>query len=79
MVRSFDGMDWGSASYPLDGVDVANRTVSLGPGGWQVGDSNGIGKYYIEGIKEELDAPWEWAVDPDTHTLFYFPNQVLRG
>ena len=49
--------------YPLAGIDIANKTVHLGPGGWQVGDARGVGGYYIEGIVEELDAPWGKALD----------------
>lgn len=75
VVRSFDGMDWGSASYPLAGIN--GTTVTLGPGGWQVGDSNGVKNFYIEGIVEEVDAPFEWAVDFDTRTIYYFPNQTM--
>ena len=59
-------------------MDPSNRTVALGDGGWQIGDSNGLLPYnplYVDGVLEELDSAMEWHVDPIERVIRFHPNQ----
>ncbi len=48
-------------------IDIADseRHAKVTPGNW----------FWIEGVKEELDAPNEWYFDRDQSRLFYLPEQ----
>jgi hypothetical protein len=79
VVRAISPIGWGSATFPIEAMDQDKRTITLGGGGWQIGDSAPFKgtPFYVEGIKEELDAPWEWVVDAEAGLLYFFPNQTM--
>jgi hypothetical protein len=77
VVRFLGDPDWGTHTYPLAKMDQTAGTIELGAGGWQFADIGAVksgGTFYVEGILEEVDASWEWAVDPATRTLHFVPN-----
>ena len=41
-MHQFYRQGWGTQSYRIAGVNHADRKVSLGDGGWQIGDSGGL-------------------------------------
>lgn len=85
VVHMFHNGMWGGWQYRLTGRDDGNKTLSLGYGGYQEARGAyiaGNNHYYVENIREELDAPGEWFLDSaaceaglDTvGTLYYYPN-----
>ena len=55
---------------------VEPQTIELDPWGGQQearGNSNGA-EWYVENIREELDAPREWFADFKANKLYYHPN-----
>ena len=80
VVRFLGQPDWGSHTYPLAKMDQSAGTIQLGAGGWQFADIAAVkagNTFYVEGILEECDSSWEWAVDADSRTLHFFPNQTM--
>ncbi|NOZ23905.1 MAG: right-handed parallel beta-helix repeat-containing protein [Planctomycetes bacterium] len=55
---------------PIKSIDPANRVVEASKGVYVLVNGN---PFYLCGILEELDAPGEWCVDPDTKTLYFWP------
>jgi hypothetical protein len=82
VVRFLGQPDWGSHTYPIRAMDAAKSTIQLGAGGWQFADIAAVkhgNRFYVEGIVEEVDASWEWAVQFDKRELHFFPNQTGSG
>jgi hypothetical protein len=80
VVRFLGQPIWGSHTYPLKAMNQTAGSIELGAGGWQfadIGAVKGGNDFYVEGILEEVDYPWEWAVDPQSRELHFFPNQTL--
>ncbi|WP_448698763.1 PDZ domain-containing protein [Mucilaginibacter sp. AW1-3] len=81
---------WGDFSYRITGKSADGQLES--EGGWQnnrppknaaykfVGDIPGVHKKYrfVENIFEELDAPGEWYLNTQTHTLYFYPPKGLN-
>ena len=55
---------------PIKSIDTAKRVLEAAQGVSELRKGN---PYYVCGLLEELDAPGEWAVDPDTKTLYFWP------
>ena len=68
---------WGDFTWRITGKDTNNQ-VKL-EGGWQ--NNRGAAAHpqirIVENIFEELDAPGEWFLNPNTHTLFFYPPSGL--
>ena len=65
---------------PLLSMDQDKGTIQLGSGGWQFADIGAVksgNNFYVEGILEEVDSSFEWAIDYETRSLHYFPNQTM--
>jgi|EP01043_Picozoa_sp_COSAG02_P014014 hypothetical protein len=80
VVRFLGQPIWGSHTYPLKAMNQTAGTIELGAGGWQfadIGAVKGGNDFYVEGILEEVDYPTEWAVDPQSRELHFFPNQTM--
>jgi hypothetical protein len=64
---------WGDFHYVITGKEP-NGAVKL-DGGWQ--NNRRLGMHdeirYVDNILEELDAPGEWFLDSQAHTLYFFP------
>ena len=70
-VPIFAGYDWAFSTAPLADYDPDQRRITLGADTWgplRIGD-----RYVIQGLREELDAPGEWYLDPRTDTLYVWP------
>jgi hypothetical protein len=68
---------WGDFTWRITGKDTNNQ-VKL-EGGWQ--NNRGAAAHpqlrFVENIFEELDAPGEWFLNSQTHTLYYYPPAGL--
>lgn len=73
----FPWHNWMNISVPMASYDAASRTITLTrdakthegyPGGIRPGD-----RYFVRNLPEELDAPGEWYLDRQTHTLYFWP------
>lgn len=55
---------------------ILERGSGAGTGGFQEGHGGGIEAqpFFIEGVREALDAKGEWWVDKATRTLYILPN-----
>ena len=69
---------WGGWAYQVESQhpDSSNGALAFSHGGYQEARGSGIksNNYFVENIKEELDAPGEWFHDPVTRELFFWPN-----
>ena len=68
---------WGDFTWRITGKDTNNQ-VKL-EGGWQ--NNRGAAAHpqlrFVENIFEELDAPGEWFLNSQTHTLYFYPPAGL--
>lgn len=68
---------WGDFTWRITGKDTPGG-VRL-EGGWQ--NNRGAAAHaqirFVEGIFEELDAPGEWFLNAQTHTLYFYPPAGL--
>ena len=71
---------WGHSSWGIlifDGVVRSNGTLTWQRGGWHInthefpyGDkARGGGRFFVEAVREELDAAYEWFLDVDARTV----------
>jgi hypothetical protein len=68
---------WGNWVWQVAGVNASATTLKFGRGGWQEAHGGGIREgqpFFVEGVREALDAEGEWWVDADTRTLYILPN-----
>lgn len=66
----FPAWGWVSAIAPIVRIDYESRRVHLPPDGYT--DEIRLGnRYFIENVREALDAPDEWYLDRQTGTLYY--------
>jgi hypothetical protein len=62
---------------PLAKADAENRVIEAGRGVYALEPND---SYYVCNLLEELDAPGEWYVDPDTPTLYFQPpDAAFKG
>ena len=68
---------WGDFTWRITGKD-ANGEV-LKEGGWQNNRGGAVHNSirFVENIFEELDAPGEWFLNHQTHTLYFYPPAGL--
>lgn len=73
---------WANWWFEVDRVnltDARKPVIEFRRGGWQhaqgAGMKNGTA-FFIENIKEELDAPGEWYHERASQQLFYMPNST---
>jgi hypothetical protein len=68
---------WGDFTWRFTGKD-ANGTLTK-EGDWQNNRGGGINEdiQFVENIFEELDAPGEWFLNDQTHTLYFYPPAGL--
>ena len=66
---------WGGFTWRITGKD-ANGDVTK-EGGWQNNRGGGVHEKirFVENIFEELDAPGEWFLNEQTHTLYFYPPE----
>ena len=69
-IRFHDALNYETQYCPVKAIDRESRVVEASKGVYRLGVGN---PFYLCGILEELDAPGEWCVDPDTQTLYFQP------
>ena len=71
-----DSLNYETQFCPVKAVDRENRVVEAQQGVYVLSLGN---PFCLCGLPEELDAPGEWCVDPDSKTLYFWPPQPLAG
>ncbi|MBK9989259.1 MAG: PDZ domain-containing protein [Verrucomicrobia bacterium] len=68
---------WGDFTWRITGKD-AKGELRL-EGGWQNNRASAAHEKirFVENVFEELDAPGEWFLDAQTHTLYFYPPARL--
>jgi hypothetical protein len=68
---------WGDFTWRINGKDT-NGVVTM-EGGWQNNRGGAMHRSirFVENIFEELDAPGEWFLNNQTHTLYFYPPASL--
>jgi hypothetical protein len=75
ILHAFHGAYWGNWIWRVASVNASSGEVAFGEGGWQEARGDGAGDYFfVENVREELDAPGEFFVDAASRTLFYCAN-----
>ncbi|MFH1265857.1 MAG: right-handed parallel beta-helix repeat-containing protein [Planctomycetota bacterium] len=65
---------WETSRLRIAGVDESQRLVTFtGPSCWPFENWEKKQRYYVENVREALDAPGEWYLDRSTGTLYYYP------
>ncbi len=67
-----DSLNYETQFCPVKAVDRENRVVEAQQGVYVLSLGN---PFYLCGLPEELDAPGEWCVDPDSKTLYFWPPE----
>ena len=73
----FARYNWWNDIVRIAGRDRATRTITLA-GNCSYPPRAGD-RYYVENLREELDAPGEWYLDRQTWTLYFWPPEPLAG
>jgi hypothetical protein len=76
-IHAMQALEWGDLHYLITGKDANGEITYVG--GWQNNRRMGMHpeQRYVENIFEELDAPDEWFLNKNAHTLYYFPPAGL--
>ncbi len=71
----FPAWGWVNSIEPVEILDLAKGVGTLA--GREASQELRVGnRYYLENIAEELDAPDEWYLDPETGVLRYWPSDT---
>lgn len=82
IVHAFHRAHWGDWAFAVDAVDATNQKITWDRGGFQEARGScgdGGHEWYIEGVKELLDAPNEWYFDDSAKTLYYYFNETSKA
>lgn len=74
-VSIFPRLNWWHYILTVESFDAATRTLNLGPGCFyeiRPGD-----RYFVRGIKEDLDSPGEWYYDRQAKVLYFWPAEAI--
>ena len=68
---------WGDFTWRITGKDGQGGVTM--EGGWQNNRTGAVHEKirFVENVFEELDAPGEWFLDGETHTLYFYPPSGL--
>jgi hypothetical protein len=67
---------WTTSRHRIAALDLDKRLVRLAnPSTWPMGWWEKNQRYYVEGIREALDAPGEWYLDRQKGEVLYWPRQ----
>ena len=73
----FPRWNWWNNILRIASVDPATRTIRLaGNASYAIRPGD---RYYVQNLREELDAPGEWYLDRRTETLYFWPPAPLEG
>ena len=80
IVHIFHPDYWGNWLFELESFNATAKSFAFGAGGFQEAHG-GLGKsfdrknpFFVEGVREALNAKGEWWVDKSTSTLYILPN-----
>lgn len=78
-VHCFIAWGWVNAIIPIAKIDTSQRRIDFaGTGASQ--DTRAGNRYFIENVREALDAPGEWFLDKARREVLYIPdNPDFRG
>ncbi len=66
---------WTTSRHRIRSLDPKERLVEFtAPSGWPMGYWENNQRYYVENVREGLDAPGEFYLDPNTGELTYYPR-----
>ena len=73
----FPSFEWWNDFVPITSVDPVQRTITLSKNcSYRISAGD---RYYVMGLREELDAPGEWWLDEKSSTLWFWPPRPLAG
>ena len=66
---------WSASRHRIESLDAEKKLVEFtAPSCWPMGYWEKNQRYYIEFVREGLDAPGEWYLDRNTGLLSYYPR-----
>jgi len=66
---------WTTSRHRIKSLDTKDRLVEFtAPSGWPMGTWEKNQRYYVENVREGLDAPGEFYLDPNSGALTYYPR-----
>lgn len=69
---------WTASVHWIASLDEENHVVRFtSPSGWPMGWWESQQRYHLENLREALDAPGEWYLDPKTGILTWWPPQGI--
>ena len=73
----FPSFEWWNDFRVIESVDPAQRTITLTKDcSYRISPDD---RYYVMGLREELDAPGEWWLDEKESVLWFWPPKPLEG
>ena len=67
-----DSLNYETQFCPVKSIDRQSRVVEAERGIYVLGIGN---PFYLCGLLEELDAPGEWCIDPQSKALYFWPPE----
>lgn len=75
VVHVFPGWGWVNAIIGIDRIDYADSKIIFAGGAGQ--DVRIGNRYFVENVREALDAPGEWYLDTKSGKLLYIPEKPM--
>ena len=81
-IHIFQGNHWGNLIWKIKSIDYDRNLIWFGEGGDQIGakwaehpaNLDRRSGYFVENVREELDAPHEWYFNQESGILYYVPE-----
>jgi hypothetical protein len=67
---------WGTLQFEIAGLSRERNALKLGRGGYQIARDSPLSRtsrFFVENVREELDAPGEWYLDKTQGVLYCIP------
>ena len=76
VVHMIQSGGWGGWMWSISNIDYDKKEILFSKGGFQEARGGHIknNQFYVENIKEELDAPSEWFYDTTDGALYFLPG-----
>lgn len=76
-VNIFPSFEWWNNFIPIESVDAERGAVTLAQNAsYRISPGD---RYYVMGLREELDAPGEWWLDEEESVVWFWPPRPLEG
>ena len=75
-VHIWSWLNWNRSILPIAQIDLEGHVITLGkPASYKLIEGN---RFFVENVREELDAPGEWYLDVEGRVMYFLPPEGRR-